>query len=123
MLRKAKATKTKAHFTKQVQFQTSIHPVIAMTNHVTKLFRGHNIDADLLVRVLTFALGMHRFYALDQKRGEKRLFQWKNLKNNVQIISHFTPLLLTLFEIACYTKVSICWVNILLGRARTKMPK
>ena len=61
------AMQTKVEATKQIQFPTNLCTIIGMKKHVTKLLKVYDIDANLSIRLLTAALGMHRNYLVETK--------------------------------------------------------
>jgi hypothetical protein len=65
------AKKAKVDSTKQVWFPNNLHSLAAMKKHVFKLLQGCNIDANLSIRVLLTAFGMHKDYPMSRKNFKK----------------------------------------------------
>ena len=42
-----------------------------MKKHVTKLLKAHDVDANIFIRVLITALGVHRDYLVETKKLKK----------------------------------------------------
>ena len=61
------ATQTKVEGAKQGLISNKSLGCHWYKKHVTKLLNAHNVDANLFIRVLTTALGMHTDYLVETK--------------------------------------------------------